>query len=137
MSYIEAYTQGNRQFADYLRGRFPPELETAMEAWNATDTLNNSSAPISPFHMKEYVLSENIRAEEYAEQAGEFRSAANEANTNADDYVLLTIFLSVVLFLSGMAGVVDSYPRQKILLGLATVIFLITIVNLARLPVLL
>jgi len=137
MNFAEAYTEENRQLADFLRDRFPPELKTAAIAWKATDPLNNPSAPRSPFEMKEYVLPEDLQAKKYAEQAEVFHQAASEADGNADNYVLMTIFLAVVLFLSGLAGVIDSYLQQKILLSLATGIFLVTIVSLLRLPVLL
>jgi hypothetical protein len=137
MNFVKAYISGDEKFADFLWDRFPPELKTAAVAWKAIDPLNNSSAPASPFQMKEYELQEYTQAKKYAEQAKEFRQGANKADDIADKYVLLTIFLSIVLFLSGLAGVVDFHPQQKILLGLATVIFLITIVSLSRLPVLL
>lgn len=137
MKYTEATINGDEQVAMYLRDRFPPELEAAMVTWEKTDPLNNSSAPATPFYMNEYALQEETQAQEFAEQAEIFRKSAGEADTIADNYVLLTIFLSVVLFLSGLAGVIDSYPRQKFLLGLSTIIFLVTLINLFRLPVLL
>ena len=68
LSYMEAIFRADKKQEEFLRGRFRPELKKAMDAWLATDPLNNPAAPRGPFIMAEYVQQELIdakRAERY------------------------------------------------------------------------
>ena len=85
--------------------------------------------------MKEYVLPELIEAKKYEEQAISFKKAANESDGHSDNYVLLSLVLSMVLFFCGMSGVAESRRNQRILLGTATFIFVVALVFIVTMPV--
>ncbi len=85
--------------------------------------------------MKEYLIPEIAEAAKYAKQAATFKKEANESDDNSDNYVLLSLILSMVLFFSGMSGVTDAYTNQRILLGVAGLIFMVSIVLIIMMPV--
>jgi hypothetical protein len=135
LEYASAVSEDNERLKDFLYQRFPPSLKTAFDAWMKLDPKNNPDAPASPFHMKEYILPEEVEAKKYAEQAAEFKKAANESDDNSDNYVLLSLILSTVLFFSGMSGVTDSVKNQWALLSVASLIFLTAVVFIIKMPV--
>lgn len=135
LEYASAVSVENNKFADFLVDRFPPSLKEAFEVWKKTDPGNNPNAPSSPFSMKEYVLPEVNEAAKYAERAKSFKKAANVADDNSDNYVLISLVLSTVLFFSGMTGVTDSLTNKRVLIGVATVIFSFAIIAIFSMPV--
>ncbi len=84
--------------------------------------------------MKEYEIPEWKEAANYAEQVSFYKSKINAANSHADNYVLLSLVLSMVLFFSGLSGVTDSYLNQRILLGIASLTFAVALVFIITLP---
>ena len=136
ISYATAYSEGNNRLAGFLRERFRPEFKKAADAWEATKPQKNPAAPKSPFEMSEYVLAETENAAWFREQAATFRQAANQANRNSGNYVLLTIIFALALFLSGMAGLTTERFRQKFFVFAASLIFIITLIVILRIPVL-
>jgi hypothetical protein len=135
LEYASAASEENDRLKDFLYERFPPSLKTAFDAWMKLDPKNNPEAPPSPFHMEEYVLLEDTEANKYAEEAAGFKKAANESDDNSDNYVLLSLVLSTVLFFSGMSGVTDSVKNQWVLLGVAGFVFLSALVFILQMPV--
>jgi hypothetical protein len=136
LQYVDAVTNDNKEKEDFLRKRFPPHLNKAALAWKELDPLNNPNAPISPMQMEEYVLPEEADIEMYAEQAKKFKLAANECDNRSDNYMLLSLVLSTVLFFCGLVGVTNSRSNKLILLGFATFIFLVTLYFVIKFPVL-
>ena len=104
VEYIAALSQDNQVLADFLYQRFPPELKAATDAWLAEDPFNNPDAPSSPFKMPEYLLPEQIAAEQMGQLAVEKFTEAGQADEQADKYVLLTVIFAMVLFFSGISG---------------------------------
>jgi hypothetical protein len=135
LQYVDAVSNNNTEKADFLYHRFPPHLLKAALAWKKLDPLNNPDVPISPMQMKEYVLPEADDIKRYDEQAKKFKRAANECDNRSDNYMLLSLVLSMVLFFCGLIGVTDSLMNKRILLGFASVIFLITLFYVIRFPV--
>jgi hypothetical protein len=132
--YLDAIANKDEKRIMFLEARFPPHLKKAILAWKATDPLNNDSSPRSPFQMEEYVVPEIEEAKVFAKQAGEFKKAANQADKNSDNYLLLSIVVSMVLFFTGLAGISKSFHFQKILLTTAIVILVLVIFYLLKLP---
>jgi len=136
LDYVSAVTSENTRLAKFLYDRFPAHFEVAAIAWQKLDPMNDPEAPVSPMHMKEYVLPEEADIIRYAAEAKKFKMAANKCDNNADNYMLLSLILSMVLFFCGLSGVMDSRSNQLILTGFATVIFLVTVYFVIRFPVL-
>lgn len=135
LAFITARNQGDEKLADFLMDCFPPYLRKATVIWHSLDPLNNPDAPRSPFDMEEYVLPERDEITKYTEEAKKFKTAANEADHHSDNYLLLSAMLSMVLFFSGLSGAMNSDLNQRIILGIASVILLVTLFYIFRLPV--
>jgi hypothetical protein len=136
LQYVDAVTTDNEEKAEFLRERFPEHLEVAALAWKAMDPVNNPKAPLSPMLMEEYKIPEEEDIREYAAQAKKFKLAANECDNHSDNYMLLSLVLSMVLFFCGLIGVTDSKSNKLILLGFAALIFVVTIFFVIKFPVL-
>lgn len=135
LQYATAVAEDNTKLSGFLFDRFPAPLKKAFVAWKALDPYNNTQAPSSPFGMKEYTVPELEEAKKYEDKAAGFKKAANVADNNSDNYVLISLILSMVLFFSGMSGVVDARRNQKILLVIASLIFVFSLILIATMPV--
>jgi hypothetical protein len=133
--YISAVMNQNDKFIGFLKNRFPPHLLRALDTWWALDPLHNPSAPVSPLYMKEYIPPEKADALKYSIKAQTAKLKALNAGKNSTDYMLVSLVLSMVLFFSGLSGTINSYTSQKILIGIAAMIFLAVLVTLLNLPI--
>jgi hypothetical protein len=137
LQFVDAVTNNNEEKADFLKDRFPDHLYKAAVAWKELDPLNNPKAPISPMQMKEYVVPEEKEIVKYRKQAHKYKMAANECDNRSDNYMLLSLVLSTVLFFCGLIGVTDSKSNKLILLGFAAMIFFVTLYFVIKFPVIL
>lgn len=135
LRYVSAYTTDNQEMMDFLRDRFPDHLKKAALAWKELDPLNNKEAPVTPLQMEEYILPETEFIEKYSEEAKMYKEAANECDNNSDNYMLLSLILSSVLFFCGISGMMESWLNQMILIILASLIFLVTLFYVIKFPV--
>lgn len=135
LQYSVAASDSNTKLADFLFARFPKSFKKVFTLWMELDPYNNPNAPSSPFAMKEYVIRELEEAKKYEEKALSFKKAANVSDSHSDNYVLLSLILSMVLFFSGMSGVADDSRNQKILVGIASLIFVVALVFIITMPV--
>jgi hypothetical protein len=133
--YLNAVEDSNKVKREFMESRFPPHLKKAIIAWKATDPLNNPTAPVSPFLMEEYVAPETIEAKKFEVQAMAYKKAANQADRNADNYLLLSIMIAMVLFFTGLSGITRSGKYQRMLLFTALIVVIMVIVLMLRLPV--
>lgn len=134
--YLQAVREKDTAHARFLMNRFPQHMRKAFDAWMAKDPYRNAAAPPSPFSMPEYVLPELEEAAVYRKQSRAFKSSANEADRNSDNYLLLSILISTVLFFTGLSGFTRSGKYQKILLYTGLAVMLVVIIAMLRLPVL-
>jgi hypothetical protein len=130
-----AVSQGNQELADFLYERFPPELKTAMDAWLATNPLENPDAPASPFAMPQYAPQELEESDRFARMADEFFEQASEENEISDQYVLLTVMFASVLFFAGVSGKFASHVIDLVMLVFAGLVFVIGLVILFTYPI--
>src|SRR5262245_53420811 len=77
--WANAYARDETELADFYFKRFRPEFRPAVEAWVATQPLQNPDAPLTPFAMPEYQLAANTDAERLDAQA---EVAAAESRRN-------------------------------------------------------
>ena len=134
LAFTTARLRGEDKVAEFLYQRFRPEARVAVDAWLRTDPDKNPNAPKHPFLMPEYVLPHLQEAKELEDQAAEMMSAAQEANTNSDQYVLLTVLFTGVLFFGGIASRMQSHRLRVLLLLLALTQFVVTIILLGTMP---
>ncbi len=120
----------------FLYKRFRPEFLPAVNAWLATDPVNNPDAPPTPFAMDEYQVAEAQEAIRLSELADEKSVAAREANQNGDNYVLTMVLFASVLFFAGVSSKLYSPRNRLIALGIGILILVSGIGILASLPIL-
>lgn len=135
ISYMQAKFDGNDRQEKFLFERFRPEMKKAVEAWLKTDPFKNPEAPLGPLRMAEYVQPEQEEAKRLEERSTQEHAAAQHANQNSDTYVLLTVLFASVLFFGGIAGTVDSHRLRVTILAIALVLFVVTLVVLATMPI--
>jgi hypothetical protein len=106
MDYASLYLQGNvtqEQLDQYEERFFTDRLESAMDAWLATNPLENPDAPRNPFEMDAYQNSNLAIAEATFNLAEMDSKAAKDANQQSDNYVMLTVLFAAVLFFAGVS----------------------------------
>lgn len=136
MQYAAALSRKDQKLAHFLYERFRPEMKVALDAWLATNPLQNPNAPASPFVMPEYSLETMRESRQLAETADRKFEEARAANETSDSYVLLTVLFTVVLFFAGVGGKLWSREASLVLFILGIVIFVTATVALIMLPVL-
>jgi hypothetical protein len=127
LQYAEAIADENESLADFLHARFRPEMKVAVDAWLATEPLQNPEAPSTPFDMPEYSLAASVEAARLNALAEEKGAAARAANQQGDDYTLLTIMFASTLFFAGISTKFQSLRIATFLLILGWLLFLLAI----------
>lgn len=133
--YSQAVSRDDDRLAAFIQDRFPDRLAVAADAWLATRPLVTPGAPATPFDMPEYVVEAGERAVRLERDAGDLARQARDANQRGDNFTITTIFLATVLLLAALSTKVEGLRLQRLLLGVATVIFLCTAVVIATFPV--
>ncbi|MGH2615121.1 MAG: hypothetical protein ACRDJC_07775 [Thermomicrobiales bacterium] len=134
LNWLRASRENNSDLAEFYESRFSPHLTRAFAAWLATDPLENPDAPKDPFGLPEYQIPELQAAAELDEEARLAFAEAERAGATGDAYVLATLLLAVVLFFAGVSTKIGWRPAQLALLGLAVLLLLYAVQNLAVLP---
>jgi hypothetical protein len=134
LHYLEARAQGHKDLEALLSERFRPEMKVAMEAWLRTNPLISRKAPLHPFMMSEYKLSEEDEAIRQSTLQQERLKSAQTANRTSDSYVLLTVMFASVLFFGGIAGTVRLSWLRQALGALAVTLFTVTFTYLMTMP---
>jgi hypothetical protein len=135
VQWTNAHLAGDDELAMFYRRRFRPEFEPAFDAWLATKPFTNPDAPLTPFAMPEYRVSESVRSSELNAQAGEHSNDAESANQRADNYVLAVVMLASALFFAGISTKLHEERQREALLALGWLIFLGTAIWLSTSPV--
>lgn len=108
------YFKGDQEAVDFFNERlFRDEFKPALEAWIATEPLNNPEAAKTPFDLPEYRNADAELALRFAEEAEEKFEEGKEANKNGDNYILATVLFASVLFFAGVTTKFKS-PRVRV-----------------------
>jgi hypothetical protein len=134
--WLEVETEGNTELADLYERRFRDEFRPAFERWLADDPLHNANAIPSPLREKNYVLADEVKANQLERLGDQRFEEGKEATENADDYVFVTVFFAVVLFFAGISLRFAWFPMRILILGLGTVLLLWAGARLLTLPTL-
>jgi len=135
VQWIDADLRGNDELARFYRQRFRPEFQPAFDAWLATSPKTNPNAPLTPFAMPQYKVSEADRSSELNVQAGVHAGEAEVANQRADNYVLAVVLLAASLFFAGISTKLHSFRQREALLALGWLMFLGTAIWLITSPI--
>jgi hypothetical protein len=135
IQWVNAYVAGKSDLARFYRRRFRGEFEPAFNAWLATNPRTNPNAPLSPFAMRQYRVSEAVESARLNTAAGVYADAAQTATQRADNYVLAVVLLAASLFFAGISTKLHSLRQREVLVALGWVVFLGTFVWLVFSPV--
>lgn len=133
--WVDAYAAGNTRLAGFYRERFRDEFVPAMNAWLATDPLNNPDAPNSPFEMPEYRLAALEQTEVLLEEAEQLNLSGESAGHAADQYTLSVVILATSLLLAGIANRFEWEELRAVVVTTALFVLLVSMVYIIRLPV--
>lgn len=134
--YAEAVAAGNTELQTfYVEHLFRSEFLPVLEAWLATDPLNNPDAPRNPFVDETYLDELLAESETFQSEAEVTTEQAEEANQVGDEYILDTVFYAMVLFFAGISTKFSSRRVKIGLLGLGTLVFLAVLSRLLVTPI--
>ncbi len=136
VSSAQQYTPTPGTVSGFLFLRMRDEFRPALEAWLATDPINNQDAPPTPFVMPEYRIAEAITADELAAAADRAADDARAANQNGDNYVLTAVLFAAVLFFSGVASRLENRWNRRFVNLIGIIGVTVGVVILLRLPIL-
>ena len=134
-NWINAYTQGNTKLANIYQRRFRPEVRPAFETWLALDPFNNPNAPPGPLFMPQYKVSLDDKANQLDAQAAKTFDEGQAAKEQGDAYVLNTVFLATVLFLTAIAENFQWNTVRAVILSVALVMLLFGLYHLVTYPI--
>jgi hypothetical protein len=134
-NWVNAFAAEDQKLAAFYEDRFRNDFKISFNDWLATNPVKNENAPKSPFDMPSYVVPQTIEANELEIKAEQTFNEGKDANQQGDDYVLNTVFLASVLFLSGIAAKVAWQPARLSLVLLGIIMLLVGLLNLIRYPV--
>jgi len=133
-NWINAYTQGNTKLANIYQRRFRSEFRPAFDAWIATDPFNNPNAPPGPLFMPQYKVSLDEKASQLDAQASKTFDEGQADKEQGDAYVLNTVFLATVLFLTAIAENFKWNRVRAVILVVALVMLLFGVYHLVIYP---
>ncbi len=133
-SWLTMHALGDAEDEAVALRRFSPTLRAAFDAWWATDPDHNPNAPGGPQAMPEYSVPALERAERLRSHGEEQFAEGSEQGETADDYVRTTVYLASVLFLVGISTQFPVRLARYGLLGVGTVILVLSAVQLITLP---
>jgi hypothetical protein len=133
LNYVAADLRGDAKFAAFLRAHARPDFKPALEAWIAKGATARADLP-NPFALPEYRIPELKKVATLDDQAHEAIATANAANESSDGYVLHTVLFALSLFFLGAPSEVRRRGMRRALLALGGVVFLLTVISVARLP---
>ena len=129
-----AYATNDQKLYRLAVDRFRPGYRTAFDAWVATRPLKNPDAQPDPSYLPEYRLPQRDAAKAFDAKAEDLFGEGQEHAATADDYVRLTVILAAVLFLIGISSHFPIRVARYGLIGIASVLFVISIITLLGLP---
>lgn len=137
--WLDAELNDRPRTVAYLEQAFSPEFKTSFDRWRAEQASDPTGVNPTPFDSRYFDDLEDgglfDRGQQLEESAGAATAAGSEANRNSDNYVLVTVLVSLTLFFAGIATKFSGLRSQLTLLGLAGVAGAVSIGLLVALPV--
>jgi len=134
-NWVNAYAVGEEDLVTFYENRFRDEFKPAFETWIAADPRNNQDAPSSPFALPEYRVSLAEESADLEQQAEEMFSHGEEANQISDNYILNTVILASVLFLSGIASRFKAMAARWVIIVISLAILVYGLFNIFTYPI--
>jgi hypothetical protein len=133
--WVNAFTLGQAELADFYFRRFRDEFKPAVDAWIATRPLKNPAAPPTPFAMPQYELHARSEAERLEAEAEVFAGQVRRNIQRASNYVLGVVLFASALFFAGMSTKLTAPKLRVVMLAVGCAVFLLTAAWIATSPV--
>jgi len=133
--WLDAAYREDAPLEKFYAERFRDEFKPAFDAWIASDPLENSDAPSSPFSMVEYqvaMIDESIALEEKAAALFQDGLAANQ---QSDDYIANSVLIASCLFFAGVSTRFKTTIAQLIMIVFGTAMLIYGLYNVFIYPV--
>jgi hypothetical protein len=129
-----AYAANNPKLYRLAVKRLRAGYRPAFNAWAATHPFTNPSAPPDPSDLPQYQIPQQAQGQALTARSVAYFREGQSASSTADKYVRLTVLLAAVLFLVGVGSRVLYRAARLALLAVATVLLVISAVQLTGLP---
>lgn len=129
-----AYAANNAKLFRLAVRRLRAGYRPAFEAWIGLHPLKNPAAPSDPSYLPQYRIPQEADARRLTAKADAFFNEGQSAAGTADKYVRLTVLLAAVLFLIGIGSRIPARSARYGLVGVASVLLVISVVQLLGLP---
>lgn len=106
ISFVNAVMANDTAKISFYIAHVRPELGAILAGWLKEDPLHNKNAPAHPADMEKYkrfIAGKFAEATEWTVKGEDYWKKAQHANKVSDNYVLITVIFSVVMFLCGVA----------------------------------
>ena len=134
VQWVNARAQDDTRLADFYRARFRAEFKPAFDAWLATNPLESTSAPPTPFAMPEYRLQADADVADAEAEAAALSARSSQANDRANKYMLGVVLFASSLFCAGIATRLANTRARMAILALGCTIFVVTLIWVATFP---
>jgi hypothetical protein len=132
--FLDAREDGDGRRTGFFFTRLSPELQAATKTWLDSRPNDNPDAVRSPFHVKGYVQAGTDALEELRKKQSAAYAEADNANRISDNYVRITVFFGLVLFLAGISAVMSvTWPRRGLII-ISAVILVGSLVVMFQMP---
>jgi hypothetical protein len=132
-AWFSAYSARNEPAMRIAERRFRPVFHRAFLAWRATNPESNPNAPKGPTYMPQYRQPGLAVAEALDRKADREFAAGGTDGEHSDDYVRVTVFLAVVLFLVGISAHFPLRSARYGLIGFGSLLLIVALVQLSLL----
>jgi hypothetical protein len=133
-AWFTAYIAGDTSAMKIAVRRFRPQFQVAFDAWRKTNPDTNPNAPKGPTYMPEYKQPQQAQATVLDAKADAKYIDGQDAATNADDYVRITVYLATVLFLVGISGHFRLKGARYGLVVVGIIVLVLAVGTLTTLP---
>jgi hypothetical protein len=132
--WLDATASGDLERAAVVRERFRDEMQPAFDAWLARDPLDDTEAPATPFELPEYQLASAVEAATFEARAQAAASAAEDAGTTGDRYLLAVVLYAAALFQLGIQSRIGVFELRTTLVAISGGIVVGTTIWIITLP---
>lgn len=135
LEWFDAARRGDTEVAGFYESHFRPELQGAFDAWKAMRERDRDSAPATPFAMPEYGNPERRRADALSATSRDASGRAMRYNMTSDQYAMMTVILTSVTVIAGLAEKLRHRRARVLAFLLATLLLSGSLIRVALMPI--
>jgi hypothetical protein len=138
VAWTDAALRGDEARREFIERRFSPTFAAAFAEWRTQFPQNLKGYRLPPgitrVNAPKVSYPQAAKAAELRAQAAAIFQQGEAANSHSDKFVAVTVLLSTVLFLAGIAQLLHRTKPRLALLGLSGLLLVIALVWLFQIP---